>query len=49
MQLGFVGLNGWGGGLSEALVADEGRVFVLPENVESDIGGRCAAAVTFGD
>ena len=40
VQIGFIGLNGGGGGLSDAMVVDAGRVFRLPDTVGTDIGGE---------
>jgi threonine dehydrogenase-like Zn-dependent dehydrogenase len=37
---GFVGLSGYGGGLSEHIVLDESFLYRLPDNVPLDIGGR---------
>lgn len=37
-QNGFVGLSGWGGGLSETVVVPEACVKVLPENVPLEVG-----------
>ena len=45
-QLGFIGLNGGGGGLSDAVVVEAGRVFHLPKNVETDIGGKFSVQAT---
>lgn len=35
---GFIGLSGWGGGLSEAVVVPEDNVLLLPEDIPLDIG-----------
>ena len=37
---GFVGLSGWGGGLSEHVVIPRQAVFELPENVSLEIAGK---------
>ena len=37
---GFVGLSGWGGGLSEAVCIGEDFIFKLPDGVGLDIGGE---------
>jgi threonine dehydrogenase-like Zn-dependent dehydrogenase len=37
---GFVGLSGFGGGLSEHIVLDESFLHHLPDNVPLDIGGK---------
>lgn len=39
--MGFYGLSGWGGGLSEYIIVKEENAFVLPDNVPSDIGALC--------
>ena len=39
-QIGFIGLNGGGGGLSDAMVLDMKRVFPLPKSIPTDIGGE---------
>ena len=39
-HIGFIGLNGGGGGLSDAMVVDAARVFRLPESIPTDIGGE---------
>ncbi len=36
---GFVGLSGWGGGLSEHCVVPRKAVFVLPEGVSMEVAG----------
>jgi threonine dehydrogenase-like Zn-dependent dehydrogenase len=36
---GFVGLSGWGGGLSEHVVLDQDMLYHLPENITLEIGG----------
>ncbi|KAK5019949.1 chaperonin 10-like protein [Cryomyces antarcticus] len=35
---GFIGLSGWGGGLSEAIVVPTDNVLALPEDIPLDIG-----------
>ena len=35
---GFIGLSGWGGGLSEHVVAPEKSLYKLPDNVPLDLG-----------
>ncbi|GAB7360463.1 hypothetical protein MBLNU230_g8415t1 [Neophaeotheca triangularis] len=37
-QNGFVGLSGWGGGLSEHVVVPDYAVYQLPDNVSMEIG-----------
>ena len=37
---GFVGLSGWGGGLSEHIVVPEYAVYPLPDNVPMDVAGK---------
>lgn len=37
---GFVGLSGWGGGLSEHVVVPEYAVYHCPDNVGLDVGGK---------
>ncbi|KAI4859858.1 GroES-like protein [Hypoxylon rubiginosum] len=37
-SLGFVGLTGWGGGMSDFVSVDAKFAFKLPDNVPSDIG-----------
>jgi hypothetical protein len=39
-SFGFVGLMGWGGGLSDYVCVDARFVFKLPETIPSDIGGK---------
>lgn len=39
-QNGFIGLSGWGGGLSEHVVVPEYAVYQLPDNVPLEIGGK---------
>lgn len=39
-QLGFIGLHGLGGGLSDAVVVDSKLVFKLPSSVTDDLGGE---------
>lgn len=34
----FIGIGGWGGGLSEYVAADVGNLYALPDNVPLDIG-----------
>ena len=38
-NLGFHGISGWGGGLSEAVSVDRTKVFKLPSNVTTELGG----------
>jgi threonine dehydrogenase-like Zn-dependent dehydrogenase len=38
-QLGFYGISGWGGGLSEAVSVDRKKVYKLPEGMSTDLGG----------
>ena len=38
---GFVGLSGWGGGLSEHIVVPEYAVYSVPDNVGLDTAGKC--------
>jgi threonine dehydrogenase-like Zn-dependent dehydrogenase len=37
---GFVGLSGWGGGLSDHIVVPESAVYQLPDNVGLDVAGE---------
>lgn len=37
---GFVGLSGWGGGLSEHLVVPEYTLYNCPDNVPLDVAGE---------
>lgn len=39
-SFGFVGLMGWGGGLSDFVCVDAKFAFRLPETVSSEIGGK---------
>lgn len=39
-SFGFIGLMGWGGGLSDYVCVDARFVFRLPESIPSDIGGE---------
>lgn len=36
---GFIGLSGGGGGLADYIVADEHRLYKLPDNVSLEVGG----------
>ena len=38
-NLGFCGISGCGGGLSEAVVVNREKVFKLPSNMSTEIGG----------
>ena len=38
-QLGFIGIHGGGGGLSDAVVVPEKHAFKLPPVISDDIGG----------
>jgi threonine dehydrogenase-like Zn-dependent dehydrogenase len=38
-QLGFYGISGWGGGLSEAVSVDREKVYKLPEGMSTELGG----------
>ena len=40
VSFGFVGLMGWGGGLSDYVCVDARYAFKLPETIPSDIGGE---------
>lgn len=42
---GFVGLSGWGGGLSEHIVVPEYAVYKLPDNVPMDVAGMDALEI----
>lgn len=46
---GFIGLSGWGGGLSEHIVVPETSVLKLPDSVSDEIGGwsPCSTGITF--
>lgn len=37
---GFVGLSGWGGGLSDHVVVPEYAVYSIPDNVPLDVAGK---------
>lgn len=37
---GFIGLSGWGGGLSEHLVVPEYTLYNCPDNVPLDVAGE---------
>ncbi|KAL9602497.1 MAG: hypothetical protein Q9219_001791 [cf. Caloplaca sp. 3 TL-2023] len=37
---GFVGLSGWGGGLSEHVVVPRAAVYEIPESVSLELGGK---------
>lgn len=37
---GFVGLSGWGGGLSEHIVVPTSTLYRLPDNVPLQLGGK---------
>jgi threonine dehydrogenase-like Zn-dependent dehydrogenase len=39
-SFGFIGIMGWGGGLSDRVCVDAQFVFKLPDTVPSDIGGK---------
>ena len=39
-QNGFVGLSGWGGGLSEHIVLPRQAVFEIPESVSLEVAGK---------
>lgn len=41
-QGGFVGLSGWGGGLSDHVVVPAESVFAIPDNIPLDVGGKMA-------
>lgn len=38
-NLGFYGISGWGGGLSEAVSVDRKKVYKLPPNMTTELGG----------
>jgi len=38
-NLGFHGISGWGGGLSEAVTVERKKVFKLPPNMTTELGG----------
>jgi threonine dehydrogenase-like Zn-dependent dehydrogenase len=38
-NLGFYGISGWGGGLSEAISVDRKKVYKLPPNMTTELGG----------
>jgi threonine dehydrogenase-like Zn-dependent dehydrogenase len=42
---GFVGLSGWGGGLSDHIVVPEYAVYQLPDNVGLDVAGESTASI----
>jgi threonine dehydrogenase-like Zn-dependent dehydrogenase len=46
-SFGFVGMMGWGGGLSDRVCVDAQFVFKLPETVTSEVGGKRAVNVPF--
>jgi len=39
-NLGFYGISGWGGGLSEAVSVDRKKVYKLPPNMTTELGGK---------
>jgi (R,R)-butanediol dehydrogenase / meso-butanediol dehydrogenase / diacetyl reductase len=38
-NLGFYGISGWGGGLSESVNVDREKVYKLPEGMSTELGG----------
>lgn len=38
-NLGFYGISGWGGGLSEAVSVDRKKVYKLPPGMTTELGG----------
>ena len=43
-QNGFVGLSGWGGGLSEHVVVPRKSVYKVPEHIPMDVAGEFAVS-----
>lgn len=39
-SMGFLGLMGWGGGMSDLVCVDARFAYKLPDNIPSDIGGE---------
>lgn len=42
---GFIGLSGWGGGLSEHVVVPRYAVYVIPDSMSLEIAGRKSSCV----
>lgn len=40
-NLGFYGLSGWGGGLSEAVNVERRKVYKLPPGMTTELGALC--------
>lgn len=38
--MGFVGLMGWGGGLSDYVCVDAKFAFKLPDSISTEVGGE---------
>ena len=47
-SFGFVGIMGWGGGLSDRVCVDAQFVFKLPEKITSEVGGKIFGKLTSG-
>lgn len=39
-NFGFIGLSGWGGGMSDFVCVDANFVFRLPDHIDLDVGGK---------